>query len=119
MELHERFVSAVLGALWGLILGLLIALFLHYVVGSDFQSGFLILNWKNTIVGSSIICAILGLLFKANAGTIVGTLMSWVWSAIEYDRETSTLNWWIILIAAVAISYFFTSQRRVKRVADI
>jgi hypothetical protein len=107
MELPERLVSAALGAFWGSVLGLLFALFFHYVVGSDFDRGFLIVDWKNTIVGSSIIFAIVGLIFKANAGTIVGTLIGWVWSAIEYDRETSRLNWWGILIAAVAISYYF------------
>jgi fluoride ion exporter CrcB/FEX len=106
MELHERLVSAVLGALWGALLGLLLALFFHYVVGSDFDKGFLIVNWKNTIVGSAVVFAILGLVFKATAGTIVGTLMSWVWSVIEHDRKVHEFSIWSVLLVLAALAYW-------------
>ncbi len=87
MELHERLVSAALGALWGALLGLLLALFLHYAIDRNFDNGFLILDWKSTIWGCAGVFALVGLIFKASAGTIVGTLISWVWSGITRYNE--------------------------------
>ncbi len=107
MELHERLVSAMLGALWGALLGLLLAFFFHYVIGVNFDRGFLILDWKSTILGSAIVFTIIGFIFKASAGTIVGTLMSWVWSAIEHYREIYRGNLWILLFFLAAISFWF------------
>ncbi len=107
MNLHERLVSAALGALSGAVLGLMLVLFFHYAVGSGVYREFSIADWKNTIAGCAVACAILGFIFKANAGSIIGTLMGWVWSAIEYHREIYKNNLLLMLLVLAVISYGF------------
>ena len=111
MEFQERFISAVLGAIWGAVLGFLVALFLHNVVGGDFDRGFLILNWKNTIFGCAGVSALMGLIFKASVGTMVGNLISWIWSAIEhhYEAKNSSSNFGSAIVTIVVIAYLIYS----------
>jgi hypothetical protein len=108
MELHERFVSAFMGALWGAILGVLVGLFCHLVFGDDFDSGFLILNWKNIIAGSSGLFAVLGLIFKASIGTVIGTLMSWTWDGIQVANSNNFLANFILVFAVILIWYLYS-----------
>jgi hypothetical protein len=109
MELQERFVSAFMGAIWGAILGILVGFFCHLVFGADFDRGFLILNWKNIIIGSSGLLAVLGLIFKASIGTVIGTLMSWTWDGIQI---ASANNFWanFILACAVILIWYLYSK---------
>jgi hypothetical protein len=92
MELHERFVSAVLGALWGALLGLLVALFFHYLPGDSFERGFLIVEWKSTIFGCAGFFAAMGLIFKSSIATVIGTLINWWWRVISRNNEDGLLS---------------------------
>jgi hypothetical protein len=115
MELQERFVCCILGAVWEAVLGLLLALFFHYVVGASFDSGFLIFNWKNTILSCAAAFAAIGLVFKASAGSIIGTLMGWVWSAIEHDSETNKPSFRLflaVLATLAALSHYYFAAKK-------
>jgi hypothetical protein len=103
MELHERLVSALMGAIWGAVLGVLVALFLHYVVGNDFDQGFLILDWKNVIIGSAGLFAALGLIFKASVATAIGAVMNWVWGGILRENSSSLPVTVVIVFALIFI----------------
>lgn len=76
MELHERLVSAVLGALWGAVLGAMAALLMHYSGHRVHNLHFSITYWKNMIVGCSGLFAVLGFIFKSSIGGVIGTLMN-------------------------------------------
>lgn len=105
MELHERFVSACMGAIWGAVLGVFVGLFFHFIVGHDFDKGFLIFNWKNTIIGCAGLFAAMGLIFKASVGTAIGTLMNWAWNGIQLENSNSL--WFNVLIACAVILIWY------------
>ena len=110
MDIEERFVAAVMGAIWGAFLGFLLALLMYYQATSSYTLSALFTNFKTVIFLPSALFAVLGLIFKASVGTWVGILMDWFWVLITRDSERGLLSqhhWWIkalvIGIACVGI----------------
>lgn len=110
MDIQERVISGILGVIWGAVLGLLIALALSYFVGASYSRGFLIADWRSTIIGSAVLCGLGGLVFKTSVATAIGTMMTWVFNAITHNNEGGVLDHfptWMKLAALLLIGYVF------------
>lgn len=111
MDLQERFIAAVMGALWGAFLGLIVAMALSLIRPLTGNDDYLIVNWLGVIAGCSALFAVLGLIFKTSTGTIIGTSI-----ALTYDRliqrhdPADGLPWWVQLLfyaGLAALAYWF------------
>jgi hypothetical protein len=112
MDLEERIVAGVLGAIWGSVLGFLFALLVSYQTQRFYSSGFLRSDWVSTVSGFAVFFGVIGLLLKASAGTLIGWLMNWVWAIITRDHERGLLFYesaWVKVVAffiLVAVVYW-------------
>ena len=111
MNIEERFVAAVMGAIWGAFLGVLLALLLYGRVNSPFTLGALFNNFTTVIFLPSALFAALGLIFKASVGTWIGVVMNWLWALITGDAERGLLSeyrWWIkvLVIGVVCLGIY-------------
>jgi ABC-type branched-subunit amino acid transport system permease subunit len=107
MELHERLVSAVLGALWGAVLGVMAALLLHYTGYRAPSFNFSITYWKNMIVGCSGGFAILGFIFKSSIGGVIGTLMNLLVTDATRNNDSDFLDnqsFWVKALVVCGIA---------------
>ena len=115
MDLQERLISAALGALWGAVAGVLLAMYLSYVGGHAFDAGWLIATWKSTILSCAFAFALLGLVFGVSTATMLGRVMAWFWSLVVQDDSRGLLadySIWIKLLALgvfAAAVYFYVS----------
>ena len=78
MDIHGRLIAAAMGAIWGTLIGLMVATFLSYVAGQPFSAGLLVATWKSTILFCSGLCAVLGLVFGVSVGTLIGNGIAWM-----------------------------------------
>jgi hypothetical protein len=107
MELHERLVSTVLGALWGAVLGVIAALLLDYSVHRVYSFNFSINHWKNMIMGCAGLFAVLGFIFKSSIGSVIGTLMNLLVTGATRNNDSDFLadqSLWVkaLLVCGVA-----------------
>jgi hypothetical protein len=107
MELHERFVSAVLGALWDAVFGVVAALLMHHTGYRSPTFSFSIVYWKNMILGCSGLFAILGFIFKSSIGGLIGTVMNLVVTTATRNNESDLLDsqgFWVkaVLVCGIA-----------------
>jgi hypothetical protein len=106
MNLHERLVSAVMGAIWGAVLGVIAAMLMRH-------HSYSLVYWKNMIAGSSALFAVLGFIFKSSIGTVIGTLINvFITDAVQYrgDHIFSGLSFGfkaIIIAVIVGIIYWY------------
>lgn len=105
MDVHGRLVAAAMGAIWGVLIGLLVATYLSYTAGYTFNAGLLVATWKSTIVFCSGMFALLGLVFGVSVGTLIGNVIAWTWYLIVQDGSRGILsyesNWVKLLVLAV------------------
>lgn len=90
MDLQERFVATVMGAIWGAVLGFMLAILLDTLSRGGYSTHFDLMEWRRTILACAGVFASLGLVFKSSAAKVLGTLMSWVWEGIQYTNRF----WW-------------------------
>jgi hypothetical protein len=64
MDLEERIVAGVLGAIWGSVLGFLFALLVSYQTQRFYSSGFLRSDWVSTVSGFEVFFGVIGLLLQ-------------------------------------------------------
>ena len=111
MDIEERFVAAVMGAICGAFLGFLLALLMYGQVNSPYTLGAIFTNLKTVIFLPSGLFAALGLIFKASVGTWIGVVMNWLWALITGDLERGLLSqhhWWIkvLVIGVVCLGIY-------------
>src|SRR5262245_20277987 len=102
----DRLVNAVLGGVFGALLGVL----LWWLYGMGFSARMVshahpgIAPWVMYIAGT---CAVLGLLLKSAVADVIGDIVSGI-----YKSETQPDPWWLILlllgIAVIVVWYFST-----------
>ena len=111
MNLRERFVAAVMGALWGAFLGLMIAMALSSVRPLTGDDDYLVVNWLDVIAGCAALFAVLGLVFKTSIATVIGNSIAWTYARlIQRHDPADGLPWWVqILLYAglAALAYWF------------
>jgi hypothetical protein len=100
MDLQERLVSAVMGAIGGAVLGFVAVMLMRH-------HSYSLVYWRNMIVGSSALFAVLGFVFKSSIGTVIGTLINiFITDAVQDrgDHIFSGLSFWIkaIIVALIA-----------------
>ena len=113
MDIEERFVSALLGAFWGAFLGVLLVMVMYYQVNTAYTLSALFANWKSVILYCSAFFALLGLVFKLSAASVIGRVMDWLWVLVTNDNERGVLSqhhYWIkflvIGIFCLAVYWF-------------
>jgi hypothetical protein len=111
VDWEERFVAAVMGALWGSFLGLMIAMALALVRPLTGNDDYLAVNWLYVIAGCGALFSVLGLVFKASIATVIGELISWTYARlIQRSDPADGLPWWVQLLFYVglaALAYWF------------
>jgi hypothetical protein len=105
MHLQERIVSAILGAIFGALFGLVSALLSR-------NRSYAFTHWENMVIGSAIVFAVLGFVFKSAAGTIIGSLFDGVVSRAVQNGTgdfVSGLAFWIkaLIVTAVAAAVYW------------
>ena len=115
MDVQERLISAALGALWGALAGVLLAMFLSYVGGHAFDAGWFIATWKSTILACALVFALLGLVLGVSTATVLGRVLAWLWSLVTQDDSRGLLAdygiWIKLLVLGIfaAAIYFYVS----------
>ncbi len=100
MDLHERVVSTVMGAIWGAVLGVIAVMLMR-------NHSYSLAYWKNMIGGCSALFAIFGFIFKSSIGTVIGTLINIIITNAVQDRGDhifSGLTFWIKAIVVIALA---------------
>ncbi len=106
MDIEERFVSAVMGALWGAFLGVLLVMVMYYQVNTSYTSAALFANWKSVILLSSALFAVVGLVFKASAASLIAGVMDWLWVLVTGDKDRGLLSQYHTWIKLLIIGIF-------------
>jgi hypothetical protein len=109
-DLQERFVSAVMGALWGAFLGLMIAMALSLTRPFLHNNDYLVFNWVEVIAACSALFAVLGLLFKTSIAAILGNLIALTYTHGLRREAPDGLPWWVQILffaAVAALAYWF------------
>jgi hypothetical protein len=110
MDLEERLVCTVMGALWGALLGLMLAMALSLTRPFLHNNDYLAFNWVEVIMGCSALFAVLGLLFKTSVAAILGNLIALTYTHGLRREAPDGLPWWaqVLFFAAVAaLAYWF------------
>jgi len=111
MDLQERVVAAVMGALWGAFLGLMVAMALSLVRPLTGNDDYQVVNWLDVIAGCAALFAVSGFLFKTSIATVIGNLIAWTYARlIQRHDPTDGLPWWIQLLfyaGLAAPAYWF------------
>lgn len=110
MDLEERFVCTVMGAIWGALLGLMLAMALSLVRPLLNNNDYLVFNWVEVIAACSALFAVLGLLFKTSIAAILGNLISLTYTHGLRREAPDGLPWWIQVLfyaAVAALAYWF------------
>jgi hypothetical protein len=108
VDLGDRLVSAVFGGIVGAAVGFVVALLLaggsHWVHVGDFSPSF-----RNWTIGTGAVFALAGLAFGARAASLLGDLISAIWTAEAYAY------WWYwpwrIAVAVIGIGLLLAFLR--------
>jgi hypothetical protein len=90
MDLQERVVASIMGALWGAVVGVMLALMLDTLAVGFYSNNFSLAEWKRTVIACATLFGVMGFIFKSSVATVLGTLMAWVWEGIQYTNRF----WW-------------------------
>ena len=110
MDLQERFVSAVMGALWGAFLGLMIAMALSVTRPFLGNNDYPVFSWVEVIAACSALFAVLGLLFKTSIAAVLGNLIALTYTHGLRREAPDGLPWWVQILffaAVAALAYWF------------
>jgi hypothetical protein len=101
VDFEQRLVSAILGALWGAFLGVLLVMVMYSQVNTGYTAAALFTHWKSVTLWTSALFAALGLLFKTSAASLIASVMDWLWVLVTGDKERGLLtqhHTWINLL---------------------
>lgn len=110
MDLEERFVCTVMGALWGAFLGLMVAMALSLVRPLLNNNEYLVFNWIEVIAACSALFAVLGLLFKTSIAAVLGNLIALTYTHGLRREAPDGLPWWaqlLFFVAVAALAWWF------------
>jgi len=99
-----------MGAIWGALLGLMLAMALSLVRPLLNNNDYLVFNWVEVIAACSALFAVLGLLFKTSIAAVLGELVALTYTHGLRREAPDGLPWWVQILffaAVVALAYWF------------
>lgn len=99
-----------MGAIWGALLGLMLAMALSLVRPLLNNNDYLAFNWVEVIAACSALFAVLGLLFKTSIATVLGNLVALTYTHGLRREAPDSLPWWLQVLfyaAVAALAYWF------------
>jgi hypothetical protein len=113
MDFGERFVCAILGVIWGAVLGVVVVLAAGAVISTWRTSfrfyTFAVVSGPSIVGGVALLCAAAGFLFKTSTATAIGNVLSWAWD-IVWNLEnpwSRFIPWRVIWVALAGLAYLF------------
>lgn len=99
-----------MGAIWGALLGLMLAMALSLVRPLLNNNDYLAFNWMEVIAACSALFAVLGLLFKTSIAAVLGNLVALTYTHGLRREAPDSLPWWLQVLfyaAVAALAYWF------------
>src|SRR3954471_914008 len=99
-----------MGAIWGALLGLMLAMALSLVRPLLNNNDYLVFNWVEVIAACSALFAVLGLLFKTSIAAVLGNLISLTYTRGLRRDAPDGLPWWVQVLfyaAVAALAHWF------------
>jgi len=99
-----------MGAIWGALLGLMLAMALSLVRPLLNNNDYLVFNWVEVIAACSALFAVLGLLFKTSIAAVLGELVALTYTHGLRREAPDGLPWWVQILffaAVVTLAYWF------------
>lgn len=99
-----------MGAIWGALLGLMLAMALSLVRPLLNNNDYLAFNWVEVIAACSALFAVLGLLFKTSIAAVLGNLVALTYTHGLRREAPDSLPWWLQVLfyaAVAALAYWF------------
>ena len=102
--MNERLASALFGAVWGALIGGILAWLLG-VYSPTLGAATMFVNARNWISGSAILFAMLGLIFNAGVGSIIGSVLNAIFQFESAENRAVAPSWLANTLLFIAVCF--------------